>query len=879
MNRPVEEDLAMNTACTGKLVRLAVRTLACTPFCLVAFAPAGAQDLLRVPWRAYEAGVSPAMAPNSIATGDVDDDGDADALLGLYFFGGPGIAVVKGEGGTAFGGLRTYGVGYDRMVGDVALADVDGDDDLDALATVTGNFDGRVIALWRNNGSGGYGTPSTFATGEGPTGIVAGDFTGDGFVDVVTADAGFPLFGETVSLLVHNGQTGGAAGFLPPRSFFCDNAPDVVRAGDFDGDGDLDLVVGRGTLTLGAVDGTVVLLNEDGAGSFGPPTHYEMSQPALSSGSALAVADLDRDGRLDLVGTGNSRIGVRLGAGDGSFGALRTFPLAAGTYRLRALTTGDLNGDRYPDIVGTSPTGRAVDGFHVLLSDGTGGYRADAFYEAAKQTYDAELVDTDGDGDLDVVTAANDSSVVTVHENDGSGRFFVPQRFFAGSLMSGMDSADIDDDGDLDIATADSDINVLRNRGDGTFDPRFVVRVPIDPLTVRLRDMNNDGAPDILTSNQLSSDFVVALNRGDGTFMQPVLTPMGGSQGGSVDAFDIDADGILDVVVTDPGPVPAIRLAHGVGNGTSFDIQPPLEFGSMPMDIGAADFDHDGHLDLATSANAFGFTVFPGRGDFTFEPMLQTGVQSLLFELADLDADGETDVVYDAGARTDFTEWVGVLRGYGDGTFRFPEEYPGPIGLESPFRISSDVGAGDMNGDGRPDLVLTNNAPNDVAIFTANPDGSLNPMQRYGVGYQAHHTSIGDFNGDDVIDIATAISLPPSGISDAVVVLAGRERRAFDLAIEGTCPGAMTIRATGATPNGLVRFLRATGTGNAVWPGGACAGTQLGLDESVRPLRSVTANAAGVASFTLAAPPGACGVILIQAMDASSCTTSDVGAL
>jgi len=405
------------------------------------------------------------------------------------------------------------------------------------------------------------------------------------------------------------------------------------------------------------------------------------------------------------------------------------------------------------------------------------------------------------------------------------------------------------------------------------------VRVPIDPLTVRLRDMNNDGAPDILTSNQLSSDFVVALNRGDGTFMQPVLTPMGGSQGGSVDAFDIDADGILDVVVTDPGPVPAIRLAHGVGNGTSFDIQPPLEFGSMPMDIGAADFDRDGHLDLATSANAFGFTVFPGRGDFTFEPMLQTGVQSLLFELADLDADGETDVVYDAGARTDFTEWVGVLRGYGDGTFRFPEEYPGPIGLESPFRISSDVGAGDMNGDGRPDLVLTNNAPNDVAIFTANPDGSLNPMQRYGVGYQAHHTSIGDFNGDDVIDIATAISLPPSGISDAVVVLAGRERRAFDLAIEGTCPGAMTIRATGATPNGLVRFLRATGTGNAMWPGGACAGTQLGLDESVRPLRSVTANAAGVASFTLAAPPGACGVILIQAMDASSCTTSDVGAL
>lgn len=869
----------MNAECTHKHTRPGGRARTCLLLSCAVFATAAtAGDLLRSPWRAYEAGVSPAIAPDSIVTGDVDHDGTADAVLGLFFYGGPGIAVVKGQEDGSFGGLRTYETDFDLMVGDVALADIDRDGDLDALATVTSNYDGRAIAVWRNDGNGVYGARQTFRTSEGPTGIVVGDFTGDGFPDVVTADAGFPLFGETVSLLAHNGQTGAGAGFLAPRPFFCGQAPDRVRAGDFDGDGDLDLAVGRGTLSLGSADGTTVLLNEDGAGSFGPPTKYEMSQPSNSSTSAVEVADLNRDGKLDLLGAGIGRVGVRLGAGDGTFGELRVLPLAQGSSRVRTLKTGDLNGDLYPDIVGTTPTGRSLDGFHVLLSDGAGGYRQDRFYEAAKQTYDAALVDVDHDGDLDVVTAANDSSVVTVHENDGSGRFFVPQRFPAGSLTSGMDSADLDKDGDLDIATADNNINILRNRGDGTFDPRVVVRVPIDPLTVVLRDMNGDGAPDILTSNQLSSDFVVALNHGDGTFAQPVFTSVGGSQGGFVDAFDIDADGILDVVVTDPGPVPAIRLARGLGNGTSFQLQPALDFDSMPLGIGAADFDHDGHLDLATSANAFGFTVFPGRGDFTFGPMLQTGVQSLLFALADIDGDGEMDAVYDAGERTDFTEWVGVLRGYGDGTFRFPEEYPAPIGLESPFRITSDVDAADMNADGLPDLVITNNAPNDVAIFTANPDGSLAPMQRYGAGYQAHLSSIGDFDGDRTVDVATVISQPPSGIGDAVVLLAGTGRTSLELSIAGSCPGPLTVTATGATPDARVTFLRATGTGNAEWPAGPCAGTQLGLDGSVRRLRTIAADANGVAEFTLTVPPSACGVVLVQALDTNTCTTSGVDA-
>jgi hypothetical protein len=280
------------------------------------------------------------------------------------------------------------------------------------------------------------------------------------------------------------------------------------------------------------------------------------------------------------------------------------------------------------------------------------------------------------------------------------------------------------------------------------------------------------------------------------------------------------------------------------------------------------------------SSTAFGLTVFPGRGDFTFDPMLPTGVQTLGFTVTDLDVDGHLDVAYDAGTRTTSTEWVGVLLGYGDGAFQFPKEYPGPVGLESAFSITADIDAGDVNGDGIPDLVLSSYAPNDLSVFIANPDGTLRPHERYGVDYQPAHSVIGDFDGDGATDVATSISLPPSGIDDAVVVLEGVAPGApFELEITGTCPGPVTITASGATPNGRVHFLKATGTGNVAWPAGPCAGTPLGLDESVSRLRTITADANGIADFTAGAPPPACGVLLVQVIDIGSCNTTSVDAL
>src|SRR5688500_15765497 len=143
---------------------------------LAAFPPAaattGAEGLFDAPWRAFDAGAFPNIAPSSLATGDLDGDGDRDLVLGLHYYGGPGLAVLKVNGDGTYGALTIYETGYNRSVGDVELADVDADGDLDALATIPdAYFQTNQVGVWRNDGSGGLGTRHEFATGPGPVGL------------------------------------------------------------------------------------------------------------------------------------------------------------------------------------------------------------------------------------------------------------------------------------------------------------------------------------------------------------------------------------------------------------------------------------------------------------------------------------------------------------------------------------------------------------------------------------------------------------------------------------------------------------------------------------------------------------------------------------
>ncbi len=256
--------------------------------------------LFQAPWRGFDTGIfGSGFGPSSFAVGDLDGDGDLDILVGDSFFGSPGISVLKNNGDQTFAAPVYYPVPLQEVVGGVALSDFDFDGDLDAFATIRGSFDQMTkIKVWRNNGDGTFAAPIEFTTGQGPAGIVIADFTGDGKPDVITANYG----GSSISLLRHNGLNGQQAGFLPPVTFNATNHAEKIAAADVNGDGILDVVVGE-TVDIGPLATLAVMINT-GNGNFAAPVIYDAAPSGRFGSTAVALADLDNDGDVDLIGGG-----------------------------------------------------------------------------------------------------------------------------------------------------------------------------------------------------------------------------------------------------------------------------------------------------------------------------------------------------------------------------------------------------------------------------------------------------------------------------------------------------------------------------------------------------------------------------------------------
>ncbi len=242
---------------------------------------------------------------SSVAVGDFNSDGKPDlALVNGVLANGSGVSVLLGNGdGTFNTPIGNYDAG--NLPYALAVGDFNRDGQLDLAVANYGGSNNNVTVIL-GNGDGTFQSAADYNVGQNLTSIAAGDFSGNGKLDLAVANQNR----NNVAVLLGNGD----GTFKPVVNYRTGAEPVFVAAGDFNGDGKLDLAVSNyepGNPTNGSV--SVLLGNGDG--TFQPPVNYGVSANAMS----VAVGDFNGDGKLDLVVGTVANIAVLLGNGDGTF--------------------------------------------------------------------------------------------------------------------------------------------------------------------------------------------------------------------------------------------------------------------------------------------------------------------------------------------------------------------------------------------------------------------------------------------------------------------------------------------------------------------------------------------------------------------------------
>ncbi|HET7497684.1 MAG TPA: FG-GAP-like repeat-containing protein, partial [Candidatus Eisenbacteria bacterium] len=625
-------------------------------------------------------------------------DANRDAIQDLLFY-NPAAAEMRIclGAGAGFAAPTVAETGYGEPV---AIGDLNRDGIPDFAATGGASF--RVF-LGSGTGSFSVLSPITLV---GPTSIRAltlGDWNRDGKLDLaVSTDSGVlrylgngdGTFGSATTLLSGHSTRGGAVA-------------------DLNLDGFPDLAVGEegvAPLTADENQGVDVLYG-NGTGGFGSPSLF----PALDVPQMIAIADVNRDGRPDILGKNGyavpadpQALSVLLG------GSLATSAdYGAGSNPL-GMALGDFNRDGVIDVAGmTGANGGAVNVLRGLpgASFGNLGPRTD-YGNVGVLTAGADGADVDGDGDADFVMVGTISGTPFAGTLSGNGM----GGFLGGSVaaITGADPrscvlADLNRDGRLDLVVGNGNsTNLYVMLGSfSTFGPPLPRATNWPPIRIAVGDLNRDGILDVITSNPTAQDISILIGDGTGNFAAPTtLTTVNGVTGIAIG--DMNRDGLPDIVATGGGTGSA-RL-HLQQPGGVFSMNGQVTIGANPISPVFGDFNRDGWPDVAVGGSGAGGKISvilnDGFGGFSgsaatyslFAPPTQLRV-------ADMNGDGVQDLI--ASMPGD----VAVLLGAGGpgGGFSSTVHYPAVT--------AQGLAILDMNRDGRPDVVAGNSTEQTGSVF------------------------------------------------------------------------------------------------------------------------------------------------------------------
>ncbi|BAY79401.1 Na-Ca exchanger/integrin-beta4 (plasmid) [Nostoc linckia NIES-25] len=340
-------------------------------------------------------------------------------------------------------------------------------------------------------------------------------------------------------------------------------SPYSIVVGDFNKDGNMDLV------TANKSSQTVSVLLGKGDGSFKPASNFSTVGFNGLSPYSLAVADFNKDGKLDLVTANNTsnNISVLLGKGDGTFQTAVNFALGSGSGPV-SVAVKDFNGDGKSDIVTVN---NASQNISVLLGDGTGSFATATNFKVPSRPTSVSVGDFNKDGKSDLAVTSSYFNNVSILLGNGDGTFNSATQFDVGINPNSVIVGDFNKDSKLDLAVANSgsnNVSVLLGNGSGGFGVATNFNVGLNPVSVTEIDFNQDGNSDLAVANADSNTVSVLLGNGTGGFGNATNFNVGTTPY-SVTVSDFDKDGKSDLAVANSQSKNVSLLFNNLNNSNN----------------------------------------------------------------------------------------------------------------------------------------------------------------------------------------------------------------------------------------------------------------------------------------------------------------------
>lgn len=709
-----------------------------------------AQDVSFAAHRDFVAGDFPKV----FASGDLNGDGSADLVTPNSTLNFALVSVLLGNSDGTFQAERTFDSGGVGCVA-VVIADFNNDGKKDvAVATMTG------ISVLLGDGAGNLGAAKSIGDSSLPEGLAAADFNEDGKTDLAATN----FITNNVSIFLGDGRGNLSVG----TTLTVGRAPLGIAATDLNHDGHQDLAVANSNQAggnPGPNGNTVSILLGNGNGNFQPPIHLPVARGPIG----VAVADVNKDTNSDVVVTNSltDQASVLLGKGDGTFQNPATFTVRSGGNPVQGffpsyVSLADLNGDNNLDMLVANNNTSTI---ALLSGDGQGRFGRPANLSVGRTPLAVLPGDFNHDGKMDFVSSNFDGHTVSVVLGKGNGTFLDVTTMPASAGPVQLVSADFNGDGITDLATAnagnDQDgttASVFLGKAAGGFSPQLLLNAGTDPLSLTTADFNNDGRPDLATANfgtfpNDHGNVSVLLSNGDGTFKPAVNFPAGDFPD-FISAADFNLDGNVDLAVADFGTnvgVSGISVLLGDGNG-SFGA--PVKVGpnlQFASQVATGDFNRDGNPDIAYTSSGFSATVSVLFGNGKGSFSPPKTITSSLLIFTFTTGDFNHDNLLDFAVEEGGV--IELLLGVGQGNYQSLGTFD--EGEAALFSAVQSLAVGDFNKDGFLDLAAPDVFADNVSILLGNGDGTLQAGQLF-AGAPGGRVTIADFNRDGRSDIALA---------------------------------------------------------------------------------------------------------------------------